>query len=318
MKQSMENKIQRRKIVSSYIEPDIDGIGSMYAYTEFLRKRGEIAEFYFEGNPKKEVGIILEKFNLKLNVAKEINKNDEVIIVDNNELNFLPKCISQNQITEIIDHHPKRKWLENNTKVKCQIELIGAAATMIAERYKNENIDISKEAAILLYYGIISNTMNLKIKLTSKRDIDMAEWLKDKVPEINDEITKEIFIKKSEIGDNLENEMEVGFKNPFVKIKWSIGQLEVVNAEEFLTKYEGKIREILGKVSVKNDIEYIATNIMDILNGYNILIAGNQKTADMLSNNFAFFKFDNLKAKTTEFLSRKEIVKVIADRYRKE
>ena len=176
---------------------------------------------------------------------------------------------------------------------------------------------MSKESAILLYYGIISNTMNLKIKLTSDKDRQMASWLKSKVPEINDEITKEIFIKKSEIGDNLENEMEIGFKNPLVTIKWSIGQLEVANAEEFLDKYENEIRAILDKVSVEKDIEYISVNVMDVLNGYNILIAGNQKTADIISENFNIFTFKNLKAKATCFISRKEIVKVISDRYNK-
>ena len=29
-----------RKIVTSYIKPDIDGISSMYAYAELLRKMG--------------------------------------------------------------------------------------------------------------------------------------------------------------------------------------------------------------------------------------------------------------------------------------
>jgi len=31
--------------------------------------------------------------------------------------------------------------------------------------------------------------MNLKIKLTSQKDIEMANWLKQQTPEITDEIT---------------------------------------------------------------------------------------------------------------------------------
>ena len=38
-----------RKVVTTYINPDMDGISLMYAYTEFLRKKGEDAEYYFEG-----------------------------------------------------------------------------------------------------------------------------------------------------------------------------------------------------------------------------------------------------------------------------
>lgn len=304
-----------RKVITSYICPDMDGISSMYAYAEYLRKKGEIAEYYFEGTPKKEVGIVLEKFKIRLNYIDNICEDDKIVLVDNNELKFIPKCIKQEQIIQVIDHHPKRAWLNNNKNVDCQIELIGAAATLIAERFKSENMEISKESAILLYYGIISNTMNLKIKLTNAKDIEMAEWLKSKVPGNVDDITKEIFIRKSEIGDNLEEEMEIGDKNPTVKIKWSIGQLEIANAEEFLMKYENKIKSIMDKVSIENDIEYISINIMDILNGYNILIAGNKKTADMLADNFDFFKFNGLKAKTSEFISRKEIVRVISEKY---
>ena len=43
-----------RKVVTTYINPDMDGISLMYAYTEFLRKKGEDAEYYFEGTMKKE------------------------------------------------------------------------------------------------------------------------------------------------------------------------------------------------------------------------------------------------------------------------
>lgn len=306
-----------RKVITTYTCPDIDGIGCMYAYSELLRKSGEAAGYYFEGKLKKEVEIILEKFKIKLDGIYEVNDNDDVILVDNNELSFLPKCIKQNQIVEIIDHHPMRNWLKDNTTVKCQIDLIGAAATLVAERYYNQNVEISRESAILLYYGIISNTMNLKIKITTDRDRNMANWLRSQVPEIEDSITREIFIKKSEIGDNLKDEMEIGDKNPFVSIKWSIGQLEVANVDEFLNKYEDEIRDILDKVAIEKDIEYISVNIMDVLNGYNVVIAGNQKTADLLSENFNFFNFENLKTKTYEFVSRKEIVKVIADKYKK-
>ena len=56
-----------RKVVTTYINPDMDGIALMYAYTEFLIKRGEQADYYFEGTMKKEAEIVLNKFNINLN-----------------------------------------------------------------------------------------------------------------------------------------------------------------------------------------------------------------------------------------------------------
>lgn len=301
------------KILTSYINPDMDGISCMYAYKEYLEKCGEHAEYYYEGMLKKEVQIVIETFNIKLNKTNEISKDDKFILLDTNYLNELPNVINENNIIEIIDHHKKEKWIDEKN-IKTQIEPIGAAATIVAERFKNNNIDISRESAILLYYGIISNTMNLKIKMTDQRDIEIAKWLKQQVPEINDETTKQIFIKKSEIGHTLREEMEVEMKDQFMTISWSMGQLEVANVEEFLKKYETDIRKILQTVSKENNVEYISVNCMDIINGYSIVVAGNEKTANIISNKVGL-KFENLKAKTNELISRKEIVKIIRQYY---
>lgn len=305
-----------RKVVTTYINPDMDGISLMYAYSEFLRKKGEQAEFYFEGTMKKEAQIVLETFNIKLNNIKKIEDDDKIVLVDTNYFPEISNKIKMENVVEIIDHHKKEGWFEGNPNIKVQIEPIGAAATLVAEKYKNENVNISREAAILLYYGIISNTMNLKMKLTKKRDIDMANWLRSIVPELTDEMTEEIFTKKSEIGDRLREEMEVELKDYFMSISWSMGQLEVANVDGFLAKYEDKIREVLKTVSEENDVEYMSVNCMDVVNGYSIIVAMNEKTADIISKGIGV-KFENLKAKTDVLISRKEIVKVMRDIYRK-
>ena len=303
-----------RKVVTTYINPDMDGISLMYAYTELLNKKGEQANYYFEGTIKKEVEIVLNKFNIKLNNINKIENDDNIVLVDTNYLTELSKYVKKENIVEIIDHHNRDSWLDDNTDIKIQIELIGAAATLVAERFKNENIGISRESAILLYYGIISNTMNLKIKLTSKKDIEMADWLNQQVPEITDKITTEIFVEKSEIGNSLREEMEVEFKDQFMSISWSMGQLEVANVEDFLSKYEKDIRKILNTVSEENDVDYISVNCMDIINGYSIVVARDEKTAKVISDAVGF-EFKDLKAKTNELVSRKEIVKVIRGIY---
>ena len=304
-----------RKIVTTYINPDMDGISLMYAYTEFLNKKGEQAEYYFEGTMKKEAEIVLNKFNIKLNTATRIENEDKIVLVDTNYLTEIPKAIEKENIVEIIDHHNKDSWLESRNDIKIQIELIGAAATLVAERFKNENIKISRESAILLYYGIISNTMNLKIKLTSQKDIEMANWLKQQIPEITDEITTQIFVEKSQIGDSLREEMEVEFRDQFMSISWSMGQLEVANVDEFLNKYEQDIINVLKIVSKEKNVEYISVNCMDIINGYSIIVAGNKKTAEIISNAIGL-NFKDLKAKTNELVSRKEIVKVMRELYK--
>ena len=277
---------------------------------------GYNAEYYYEGQARKEVQIVLETYGIELKTVSQIFSDDEVILVDTNGLRYLPKAINANQIKEVIDHHKMNEWLSKQKDIKIQIEMIGAAATLVAERFKNNNIDISRESAILLYNGIISNTMNLKISMTTQKDKDMAHWLKQKYPEITEEKTKAIFIKKSEITDRLREEMEVEFKDEFITISWSMGQLEIANVEEFLNRNEEKVRAILKKVKDENNVDYISVNCMDIINGYTIILAENEATANIISDAINV-KFIKLKAKIDKLVSRKEIIKIIRAIYKK-
>ena len=142
----------------------------------------------------------------------------------------------------------------------------------------------------------------------------MANWLHNKIPEINDDITNEIVEKKSMIGDTLREEMEVEFKDQFMSISWSMGQLEVANVDKFLEKYEQDIRSILNQVSKENDVEYISVNCMDVINGYCVIIAKDEKVAKLISDATGI-KFKNLKARVNKLLSRKEIVKILRELY---
>ncbi len=66
----------------------------------------------------------------------------------------------------------------------------------------------------------------------------------------------------------------------------------------------------------EKDVEYISVNCMDIINGYSIIVAYDEKTAKVIFDAVGF-EFKELKAKTNELVSRKEIVKIIREIYKK-
>ena len=175
-----------KKIVTSYYGPDLDGVASMFAYAEYLRNKGEDAYYYINGKPKEEVKIVCDIFNIELNSLKRWEKPSEAVLVDLNNVSRLD-FIKPEEVVDIIDHHVKTDGCKLCINAKVQIELLGAAATLVAERFKNENIKMSRESAILLYYGIISNSINLKAKTTKRKDIEIAQWLKSNFPEISEE-----------------------------------------------------------------------------------------------------------------------------------
>ena len=94
-----------------------------------------------------------------------------------------------------------------------------------------------------------------------------------------------------------------------------MGQLEIVDVNEFLNKYQEELLDIMHIVQIENDVEYISINCMDILNGYTVILAIDKKTADLIEDTTKI-KFDGIKARINELISRKEIVKVMRDLYK--
>ena len=115
------------------------------------------------------------------------------------------------------------------------IEQIGAVCTIIAEYFKKYDIEISRESAILLYYGIVSYTVNCASSVTTKRDKEMANCLSEKCSEVYKSLVSKIFLEKSKVDlKNLRAIMEVDEKFSLGDDEVIIGQLEIVNAHEFL------------------------------------------------------------------------------------
>ena len=86
--------------------------------------------------------------------------------------------------------------------------------------------------------------------------------------------------------------------------------------KEFLNRNEEKVRAILKKVKDENNVDYISVNCMDIINGYTIILAENEATANIISDAINV-KFIKLKAKIDKLVSRKEIIKIIRAIYKK-
>lgn len=307
------------KIIISYSEPDLDGTSCMFAYSELLNKLGEKADYIVRDIPKQEVGIVCDIFGIELKGTKidEVPENSEFVLVDLNGREQIYDSVKNDEIVEIIDHHGLSRWLQSyNNLQRLQIDRVGAAATIVTERYKASGFTPSRESAILLFYGIISNTINLKSNITNKRDIEACKWLKSVCDEISEEKIKEIFIKKSVIKDeNLRSEMECGIANTFNDFKTIVGQIELANLEEFLNKKKDRMLEILKQVKKEKKINYIFINCVDILNGYTIIFTPDEESNEFVERTYGY-KFDeNNEVRINKVVQRKELTKILREKY---
>ena len=157
-------------------------------------------------------------------------------------------------------------------------------------------------------YGIISNSINLKSKVTSKKDIEITEWLKSKCKEISEEKIEEIFTEKSNIDtSNLRKEIEAEYVVEYKNKKITLGQLEIVNVKEFLKENESRLKEILNEIKKEKGIDYIFINCVDILKGENIILTIDKETENFLYDEFGF-EFEDGKSCLKKFVQRKEIM----------
>lgn len=307
------------KVIISYYEPDLDGVSCMYAYAELLNRQEEETKYFMWDCPKNEVKIVCDIFGITLHSMKEesISEKDEFIAVDLNGIDQMPEFVRPEKIVEIIDHHGLSRYLPTyNATQRVQIDRLGAAATIITERYKNSGWIPSREAAILLYYGIISNSINLKASITNKRDKEACQWLKSICAEISDEKIQEIFIQKSQIEDkNLRSEMECELPNTFPQFKTIVAQLEIANLDEFLARKKERVIQILQEAKAEKGIEYIFCNCVDILNGYVRVLVPDEESKNFVQDTFGYqFNGENI-ASLNRIIQRKDMTRILREKY---
>ena len=292
-------------IVTSYEHPDLDGISSMYAYSEYLNKTGKESRYYVRENIKTEPHIVCGMFGIELDSVNEIEKDANIVLVDSNNPKLVP-FVDVSRIVEVIDHHRLREKLSEN--VILENEEIGAAATLVADRFRKNNIPISRNSAILLYYGIMSNSFALKSSNTSQRDIEVAKWLEEQCNEISKEKIKEIFRAKSIFKAPLKDEVEAVIPLKCGDIRMTVGQLEIVDAEKFIADNKKELMEVCNYLIDRFKYDCLIINIIDTIGGYSILFSPNENTDKFIKDKFGYEIKNNIYV-NSKLVQRKEIIK---------
>src|SRR5690606_27331175 len=101
-----------------------------------------------------------EKFNFEAPrlIANVKDEGAQVILVDHNEFQQSADGIEEVQITEVIDHHRVANF-QTADPVYFRAEPVGCTATILNKLYKENNVDIPANIAVLVYYAIISDIL---------------------------------------------------------------------------------------------------------------------------------------------------------------
>lgn len=164
-------------IVGNYA--DVDAYGSILAYAELLNQRNKPAKTYIPFAPNYSVPSALRIKSLE-NPTFDFKPTDQAIILDVSIPTAINRLIPDNQILELIDHHPGyESYWQERLGDRAIIEPIGAVATSIFEWW-GECWDYAKmppAIAKLLLAAILDNTLNFNAKITTDRDHNAVKSL---------------------------------------------------------------------------------------------------------------------------------------------
>ncbi len=294
-------------LVTSYVNPDLDGAACVFAYSEFLNKMGTKAEAGIIDEPQEEAKYLFERFAIELprRIASD-GEYQKVILVDASEPGVFGDSIAPEKVVEIVDHRQAHE-AEKFPNAKVQIELVGAAATLIAEKFFRENVAISKQAATLLFGAIVAKSLNFRSSTTTNRDIETAARLNE-IAGLPENFWRELFAAKSDLaGSKLEKRMiEDLAEKSFGAVKVGISQIEMIGAERLVEERQREIIDVLNKLQTDLKLDFIFLNTVELEQGFNILVSGHEPTKRLLEK-ILNLKFDGDAMKTQNFIMRKQI-----------
>ncbi len=254
----------------SYI--DIDGYASSIAYRELLRMQGLDAMFVSDATLNYSITNSL--LNLPYSTDKyEIQELDKFIILDLSNKDYFPSFVKEENIIEIIDHHP---GFEEYWKDKSIIEEIGSVATIIVEKYEESNL-LSKmdlNIAKLLMAAILDNTLNFTASITKERDKIAYKKLEDITKEYN--YKEKYFLEcqkyiESNLEESIKNDIKIQHISKYIPDVF--GQLTIWDAKELLNN--NLLRQIMNSygnkwilniISLKDNTSYILYSDEDVKN----------------------------------------------------
>lgn len=260
--------------ITGHKSPDTDTICSAIAYAEYLRAKGHNAIPVRCGEINAETKFVLDYFTAEEPAEIGSIEGKEIILVDHNEKTQSPDGIDNAKIIGIIDHH-KLDFSASNP-IDIETKPFGSTATIIAKKMIDEGLPINKSIAGLLFSAILSDTVIFKSSTTTSIDVEIAEKL-NKIVEIADIKGFGIEMKKKKSSFSSFTPEQI-VKSDFKVFQSSagnfgIGQIEVVDTTEIMTRKEEIIKE-MSIMKEKEGLLFLVLMVTDIINeGSELLIS---------------------------------------------
>lgn len=303
-------------LVFGHKNPDTDSISSALVYASLKEQLGANVEPVRLGAINKETQFVLDY--LKIDAPREIQTVDEdvenVILVDHNEFQQSVDNIEDVTILEVIDHHRIANF-KTSDPLYFRAEPVGCTATILNKLFKENNVEISTENAILMISAIVSDTLLFKSPTCTDEDVAAAKELAE-IADINlEEYGLEMLRAGTDLGDKSTRELlEMDAK------EFTMGSAKVevaqVNAIDTDSVYERKaeLEEEMQNIIEEKDLDLFLLVVTDILNSNSDALALGKSTENV-ENAFDVSLDDNRALLEGVVSRKKQIVPPLTDSF---
>lgn len=301
-------------LVTSYVCPDLDGLASAVAYAEYLGRNGVEAVVGLLGEPSEESRYTLDRFGLECpSSISDTDGFEKIALADASDLSGLEGRVAPEKVVTIIDHRAVN-GAEDFPNADVQIELVGAAATLVAEKFIRGSLEMSDRSAILIQAAIISNTLNFKAAVTTDRDMAVMETL-GKIAPLPADFWRDLFRAKSDLsGDRLAEKIRGDFASfELGSMRVGIAQIEMIGAEALVCERVEEIIRELDAIRDEEKYDYVFQNTIELESPRNYLVASHEGTKRLLETALEV-TFSGAVAERKEPLMRKQIVPLLKEK----
>jgi manganese-dependent inorganic pyrophosphatase len=198
-----------------------------------------------------------------------------VILVDHAEQAQSVAGIEQAEIVEILDHHHIGS-IETRIPVTATFDPVGSTATLVVERFRQNGLEPSRPAAVMLLGAVMSDTVILNSPTTTERDHAVVDYLQRVLACDATEFGREMFEATADVSEVSAEEIVTRDAKRYDLRSGqtiAIAQIEVVGRS--LLERKDELLEAMRRERENKDLHLYALMVTDVLSkGTELLVAG--------------------------------------------
>ena len=296
------------RIVLPPTNPDLDGVACAVAYAELLTRVGVSALPWYCGALDAETSYVITRSDAPVFANNdEMLQGTDAVYVDASDTKLLPHEIESRLVVEVIDHHFPHRAAADFPNATIDVQPVGAAATLVVERFRARALVPSQMSSVLLYCAIFSNTQDLKGSITTPRDLDATQWLVGSSNIPDGIVAGQFAARRSDILRDLAS--AIGRESKVYEDAlgaFTLAQLEFPGAEAVMSECSPLLFENTRVLGVR-----AALNMVDVSGGRSFLLVPNGEFRGQLSRACGLL-FDGAIAAAQPIMLRKQIVAALS------